>query len=90
MKTEFTDSSGWMKYIIAGIHEFSKKNLKPFQKLLCQKSEIQEDNFYNSVRLAQTLTDRNVRVCGTLRAIRGIPLDSASKKRIQRSGGMVT
>jgi len=27
------------------------------------------------VRLAQTLLDRNVRVCGTMRADRGIPHD---------------
>jgi hypothetical protein len=27
------------------------------------------------VRLAQTLLDRNVRVCGTMRAKRGIPRD---------------
>ena len=34
-----------------------------------------QDSFYNSVRLAQTLLDRNLRVCGTTRANRGIPCD---------------
>ena len=34
-----------------------------------------QDSYYNSVRLAQTLLDRNVRVCGTMRANRGIPRD---------------
>jgi len=34
---------------------------------------IYQGNFYNSVRLAQTLLDRNVGVCGTMRANRGIP-----------------
>ena len=34
-----------------------------------------QDNFYNSVRLAQTLLDRNESVCSTLRANRGIPRD---------------
>jgi len=29
---------------------------------------IYQDNYYNSVRLAETLLDRNVRVCGTIRA----------------------
>ena len=36
---------------------------------------IYQDNFYNSVRLAQTLLDRNVRVCGTVRANRGNACD---------------
>ena len=35
---------------------------------LCQNHHIYQDNFYNSVRLAQTLPDRYVRVCGTVRA----------------------
>ena len=35
---------------------------------LGQNHYIYQDNFYNSVRLAQTLLDRNVRVCGTMRA----------------------
>jgi hypothetical protein len=33
------------------------------------------DNFYYSVKLAETLLDRKVRVCGTMRANRGIPRD---------------
>ena len=36
---------------------------------------ILQDNIYKSVRLAQTLLDRNVRVCGTMRANRGISRD---------------
>ena len=35
---------------------------------LCQNHHIYQDNFYNSVRLAQTLPDGYVRVCGTMRA----------------------
>ena len=47
---------------------------------------IYQDNYYNSVRLAQTLLDRNMRVCGTIRANRGISRDlegegAAHKKR---------
>ena len=40
-----------------------------------QNHHIYQDNLYNSVRLDQTLLDRNVRVCGTMRANRGIPRD---------------
>ena len=36
-------------------------------------SHLTKDNFYNSVRLAQTLLDRNMRVCSIMRSNRGIP-----------------
>jgi hypothetical protein len=36
---------------------------------------LYQDNFYNSVKLAETLLDRNVRVCGIMRANRCIPHD---------------
>jgi hypothetical protein len=36
---------------------------------------LYQDTFYNSVKLAETLLDRNARVCGTMRANRGIPHD---------------
>jgi len=47
--------------------------LSLLDKNLGQNHHIYQNNFYNSVRLAQTLLDRNVRVCGTMRANRGIP-----------------
>ena len=47
--------------------------LSLLDRKLGQNHHIYQDNFYNSVRLAQTLLDRNVRVCGTMRANRGIP-----------------
>ena len=51
---------------------------------LGQNHHIYQDNFYNSVRLAQTLLDRNVRVCGT-RANRGIPRDLEGEgKRLKK------
>ena len=58
-----------------------------------QNNHIYQDNFYN--RLAQTLRGRKVRVCGTVRANRGIPRDlegegSAWKNGGQRSGEKVT
>ena len=40
---------------------------------LGQNHHIYQDSFYNSVRLGQTLLDRYVRVCGTMRANQGIP-----------------
>jgi hypothetical protein len=42
---------------------------------LSRSRHTYQDNFYNSVRLAQTLLDRYVRVCSTVRANRGIPCD---------------
>jgi len=42
---------------------------------LGQSHHIYQDSFYNSVRLAQNILDRNVRVCGTMSANRGIPCD---------------
>jgi len=39
-----------------------------------------------SVRLAQTLLDRNVRVCGTMRANRGIPGDLEGKGKCLKKG----
>jgi len=46
--------------------------LSLFDRNLGQNHHIYQDNFYKSVRLAQTLLDRNIRVCGTMRANRGI------------------
>jgi len=56
---------------------------------------IYQDIVYNSVRLAQTLLDRNVRVCSTMRANRGIPRDlEGEDKRLKKdshcSGGKAT
>jgi hypothetical protein len=44
---------------------------------LGQNHHIYQDNFYHSVKLAQTLRvlERNVSVCGTMRANKGIPHD---------------
>jgi hypothetical protein len=53
---------------------------------LGQNHHIHQDSFYNSVRLAQTLLERNVRVCGIMRAIRGIPCDLEGKGRHLKEG----
>jgi hypothetical protein len=47
---------------------------------------LYQDNFYNSVKLAETLLDRNVRVSGTMRANRGIPLDLEGEGRCLNRG----
>jgi hypothetical protein len=47
---------------------------------------VYEDNFYNSMRSAQTLLDSNMRVCGTVRANRGIPLDLEGEGRCLKRG----
>ena len=53
---------------------------------LGQNHHIYQDNLYNSVRLAQTLLDRNVRVCGTMRANRGIPRDLEGEGKCLKKG----
>ena len=53
---------------------------------LGQNHHIYQNNFYNSVRLAKTLLDRNVRVCGTMRANRGIPRDLEREGKCLKKG----
>ena len=53
---------------------------------LGQNHHVYHDNYYNSVRLAQTLPDRNVRVCGTMRANRGIPHDQEEDGKCLKKG----
>ena len=43
------------------------------ERIVGQNHHIYQDNYYNSVRLSQTFLDRNVRVCGGMRANRGTP-----------------
>jgi hypothetical protein len=45
-----------------------------------------QDNFCNSVRLAETLLDRNVRVCGTVRANRGVLHDLEGEGKCLNKG----
>ena len=51
-----------------------------------QKHHIYQDNYYNSVTLAQTLLDRNMRACGILRASRGIPRDLEEDRKHLKKG----
>ena len=46
---------------------------------------IYQDKYYNSMRLAQTLLNINMRVCGTIRANRGTPRDLEGEgKRLKK------
>jgi hypothetical protein len=50
---------------------------------------LYQDNFYNSVKVAKTLLDRNARVCGTMRANRGIPCDLEGEGKCLNRGQLV-
>ena len=56
---------------------------------LGQNHHIYQDNFYNSARLAQTLLDRNMWVCGTMTTNRGIPHDLEGKSKCLKKGQSV-
>jgi len=59
--------------------------LSHLDRNLGQNHHVYEDNYYNSVRLAQTLLDRKVRVCSTMRPNRGIPCDVEEEgKRLKK------
>ena len=59
--------------------------LSLLDRYLGQNHHTYQDNLYNSVRLAQTLLDRNVRVCGAMRAKRGMPCDlEGDGKRLKK------
>jgi hypothetical protein len=47
---------------------------------------LYQDNFYNSVKLAETMLDRKVRVCGTMRANRDIPRDLEGEGKLLNRG----
>jgi hypothetical protein len=45
---------------------------------------VYQDNFYNSVNLAENLLKHNIRVCGTMRPNRGIPKDLEEAKGLMK------
>ena len=51
-----------------------------------QNRHVYQDNYYNSVRLAQTLLDRNLRVCGIMWANRGNPRDLEEEGKHLKKG----
>ena len=62
--------------------------LSLLNKNLGQNHHIYQDNFYNSVRLAETLLDMKVRVCGTMRVNRGIPRDLERGRQALEKGAV--
>jgi hypothetical protein len=61
------------------------KVLSLLDRNLGHNHHLYQDHFYNSVKLAETLLDRNVRVCGTMRNNRGIPHELEGEgKRLNR------
>ena len=74
-RSDVSDNSDNMK-----IHSAERKKLEDtllslLGGTLGLNHHIYQDNYYNSMRLVQTLLDRNMRICGTIRANRGIPRD---------------
>jgi hypothetical protein len=63
--------------------------LSLFDTNLGQNHHFYQDNFYNSVRLAQTLLDRKVRVCSTMRPNKGIPRDPEGEGKHLKKGQSV-
>ena len=61
------------------------RNLGQFTNL-DQNYHTYHNSSYNNVRLAQTLLDRNMRVCGTMRATRGIPRDLEGEGKCLKKG----
>jgi hypothetical protein len=47
---------------------------------------VYQDNFYNSVNLAENLLKHNIRVCGTMRPNRGIPKDLEKEAKGLKKG----
>jgi hypothetical protein len=60
--------------------------LSILDKYLGKNHYICHDSFYNNVKLAKTLSDKNTNVCGTMRANRGISCDLEKEVRGMKEG----
>jgi hypothetical protein len=47
---------------------------------------VYQDNYYNSVKIAELLLDKKVRVCGTIRPNRGLPVALKSEAKTLKRG----
>ena len=74
-RSDVSDNSDNMEIYSAEGKKLEDTVLRLLGRTLGLNQHIYQDNYYNSMRLAQTLLDRNMRVCGTGRANRGIPRD---------------
>jgi len=72
------------------IYSAERKKLKDTVLSLLDRNlgqnQIYQDNVYNSVRLAQTLLDKNVRVCSIMRANRVISCDLEGEGKCLKKG----
>ena len=75
-----------MEIYWAGGKKLEDTMLSLLDRNLGQIHHIYQDNFYNNVRLAQTLLDRNMRVCSTMRAKRSIPWDLEGEGKSLKKG----
>ena len=67
-------------------HKQLRSSIGPLTPSMLIFPHIYQDNFYNSVRLAQALLDRNVRAYGTMRTNRGIPCDLEGEDKHLKKG----
>ena len=73
------------KIYSAEVKKLEHTVLSPLDRNVGQNHHIYQDSFYNTERLAQILLDRNMRVCYTLRANRGISRDLEGEgKRLKK------
>lgn len=60
--------------------------LSVLEPYLDQNYHVYQDNYYNSVTIAETLLSRQVRVCGTIRVNRGLPPDLKNESQSLKRG----
>ena len=72
-------------YLVEG-KKLEETVLSLLDRNLGQNHYIYQDNYYNSVKLAETLLERNVRVCGTVRANSSISRDLEEDGKRSKKG----
>jgi hypothetical protein len=60
--------------------------LSVLEAYLDQNYHFYQDNYYNSVEIAEHLLSRQVRVCGTIRVNRGLPPDLKQDSKFLKHG----
>jgi hypothetical protein len=78
-----------MEMYMAEGKKLEDRVLSCLERNVGQNHHIYRYNFYNSVRLAETLLDRKMRVCGTMMANKGISCDPQWNARNLRKGQLV-
>ena len=78
-----------MEIYLAEGRKFEDTLISLLDRNLGHNHHIYEDNFYNNVRLAQTLPDRNVRVCNTMRSNRHSPWPRIGRQMLEKRAVIV-